>query len=108
MMSTTDRILPGCIQLPAIVLAVCAATALMLYKPEKNCKKLFFLAVFVIVPFPLTVLVQQVWSLFVVSAQMEMMSAIFLFGEGVLEASPQLVLQNYIILSGKTLYYFPM
>ena len=64
--------------------------------------KLFGLAVFVVVPFPITVLVQQVWSLFVISPQMEMLSAIFLFGEGALEASPQLVLQNYIILSGKT------
>ena len=66
--------------------------------------KLFGLAVFVVVPFPITVLVQQVISLFVVSPQMEMMSAIFLFGEGALEASPQLVLQNYIILSGNISY----
>ena len=64
--------------------------------------KLPFLAVFVIVPFPITVLVQQVISLFVISPQMEMLSAIFLFGEGALEASPQLILQNYIILSGKS------
>ena len=76
----------------------------MLYKPGKDYKKLLGLAVLVIVPFPITVLVQQVISLFVISPWMEMMSAIFLFGEGALEASPQLVLQNYIILSGKTSY----
>ena len=55
--------------------------------------------IFLLVPFPIIVFVQQVTSLFVVTPQMELWSAIFLFGEGSLEASPQLMLQIFIILS---------
>lgn len=51
-----------------------------------------------IIPFPAIVFIQQVVHLFVVNEQMELMSAIFLFGEGSLEASPQLLLLLYIIL----------
>ena len=53
-----------------------------------------------ITPFPLVVFAQQVNSLFMPdSAQMELLSSIFLFGEGALEASPQLLLLLYIIVS---------
>ena len=42
---------------------------------------------------------QQVASLFIQTDQMELLSAIFLFGEGALKASPQLLLLVYIIVS---------
>ena len=38
-------------------------------------------------------------SLFIQTDQMELLSAVFLFGEGSLEASPQLLLLLYIIVS---------
>ena len=93
------------IQLPAYVLALCAVIAALIYGCdhgfETSEKKVILGSILgaLFIPFPVTVFIQQVASLFVVNAQMELMSAIFLFGEGSLEASPQLLLSLYIILS---------
>jgi len=51
------------------------------------------------VPFPLVVAAQQLWTLCHPSDHMEVVSAILLFGEGALEASPSLLLSLYAILS---------
>ena len=94
----------ACIQLPAVVLPVCAVFASLLLgcnsRFETGEKKVILGSILILlVPFPVTVFIQQVTSLFVVNARMELMSAVFLFGEGSLEASPQLLLLLYTILS---------
>jgi len=95
----------GCIQLPALVLAICAAVAAVFLRctiPQHSggYKKILAGALLLlIIPFPLVVFSQQVASLFIQTDQMELLSAIFLFGEGALEASPQLLLLLYIIVS---------
>ena len=83
----------ACIQLPAIVLAVCAFFGALLEGcslgfESGNFKVIFGSLLLLLVPFPATVFIQQVTHLFVVNAQMELISAVFLFGEGSLEASP--------------------
>ena len=94
----------SCIQLPAVVLAICAVFAALVFGCksgfETDQKKVILGSLLILlVPFPATVFIQQVTSLFVVNARMELMSAIFLFGEGSLEASPQLLLLLYTIFS---------
>lgn len=98
-----------CIQLPSIVMSICAAAGLTVgyfkYKDNPDIAykvtKKYFLGIlaFVFVPYPIVVLGHQVRHLCRRDAKMEMQSAILLFGEGALEASPQLLLQIYIILS---------
>ena len=94
----------ACIQLPAVVLAVCAALAALTsgcnssFDPGER-KMILGSFLLLLVPFPICVLIQQVASLFIRTAQMEFLSAVFLFGEGFLEASPQLLLLIYVILS---------
>jgi hypothetical protein len=95
----------GCIQLPALVLALLGVVAALFVRctnPTDNegfNKVLAGAPLLMIVPFPLLVFTQQVASLFIQSDQMEFISAVFLFGEGALEASPQLLLLLYIIVS---------
>ena len=98
----------GCIQLPAVVLALCGAVAAMLIRciftdqAEYHAGYKTLVAgslLLLIIPFPLLVFTQQVASLFIQTDQMELLSATFLFGEGALEASPQLLLLLYIIVS---------
>ena len=94
----------ACIQLPAVFLTVCAVLATLVFGCQTNFdsgefKVIFGSLLLLFVPFPATVFIQQLAHLFVVNAQMELMSAIVLFGEGSLEASPQLLLSLYIILS---------
>ena len=94
----------ACIQLPAAVLAVCAVIAALLSGCQTSfdygeVKVMLGSVLLLLVPFPVTVFIQQMTHLFVLNAQMELMSAVFLFGEGSLEASPQLLLLLYIILS---------
>ena len=94
----------GCIQLPAVVLAACAAFGALVW----GCRTSFgFLQLKIILgsflilllPFPILVSIQQVASLFISADEMELMSDVFLFAEGSLEASPQLLLLIYVILS---------
>ena len=94
----------ACIQLPAVVFAICAFLGALVSGCKFGFKAddliVMFVSLFLLlVPFPITVFVQQVKHLSLVNAQMELMSAVFLFGEGSLEASPQLLLSLYIILS---------
>ena len=93
----------------AMVMSLCGAVAMLTdyFKynddPDIICKvtKRAILGVLcmMFVPYPLVVLIQQVAHLFLQNPQMEMLSAILLYGEGSLEASPQLILQNYILMS---------
>ena len=96
----------GCIQMPALVLALCAAVGAVFVRcnnskmPDNYAgyKKALLGSLFLLfIPFPLLVFLQQVASLLIQTDQMELLSAIFLFGEGALEASPQLLLLLYII-----------
>jgi len=98
----------SCIQLPAIVLALCAALGaffIRLTEDEEYYRgywKILLAAFFLlIIPFPVVVFAQQIASLFIRSDQMTFLSAVFLFGEGSLEAAPQLLLLLYAILSGR-------
>ena len=100
----------GCIQLPAVVLAICFAVGVVMLRCGKHSKfakgytkkVLLGCLLLLIIPFPLVVFAEQVTSLFMPdSAQMELLSAIFLFGEGALEASPQLLLLLYTIVSDR-------
>ena len=100
--TTWAAITLACIQLPAVVLGVCAFFGALVSgcKPHfDTCDMKLFSILLLFVPFPVTVFIQQVTHLFVVNSQMELISAVFLFGEGSLEASPQLMLLLYIILS---------
>ena len=96
------------IQLPGLVLALCSALGTL----SLNCSSYFgesesfgvtrmllFSVLSLLMPFPLLVTVQQLASLFITGPQMTLFSAVFLFGEGSLEASPQLLLLVYVILS---------
>ena len=98
----------SCIQLPAVVLALCAALGaffIRLTEDEQEYrgywKILLAALLLLIIPFPVVVFAQQIASLFVRSDQMTFLSAVFLFGEGSLEAAPQLLLLLYAILSGR-------
>ena len=91
----------GLFQLPAVVLAICSLLALMV-----SCcgysdagKMLLGTLLLPLIPYPLLVFAQQVASLFIQTDQMELFSTIFLFGDGALKASPQLLLIFYIIVS---------
>ena len=97
-----------CIQLPAVVLAICAALGAFFIRFTEDeeyyrgyWKILLAAFLLLIIPFPVVVFVQQIASLFIRSDQMTFLSAIFLFGEGSLEAAPQLLLLLYAILSGR-------
>ena len=83
----------ACIQLPAVVLALCGALGAL----WEGCihgfgygepKMLLGSFLILLVPFPLLVFSQQVASLCIRNAQMEFLSSVFLFGEGSLVASP--------------------
>ena len=86
----------GCIQLPALVLALCGVVAVVVTCGRYGgCKRMLLVALLLLfIPFPLLVFTQQVASLFIQTDQMELLSAVFLFGEGALEASPQLLLKG--------------
>ena len=98
-----------CVQLPGLVLALCLAVGVLLSRcigkrwlldRHAGYMKMLVGSLFLLItPFPLVVFGQQVTSLFMCEDdQMELLSAIILFGEGALEASPQLLLLLYIIL----------
>ena len=98
----------SCIQLPALVLALSAALgafAIRCTEEEEDYrgywKILLAAMVLLIIPFPVVVFTQQIASLFIKSDQMTFLSAVLLFGEGSLEAAPQLLLLVYAILSGR-------
>ena len=92
------------IQMPAIILAIFTVLGSL----AKGCregfgsdqaKKFLSVVLLLLVPFPLLICVQQVASIFIRTDQMEYWSILFLFGEGSLEAPPQLLLMMYIIFS---------
>merc|ERR1719509_82316 len=94
------------IQVPGVVLFLVTSFALLLtscmivseeYRP--SYKHYLLMLAFLLVPFPLVVAAQQLWTLCHPSDHMEVVSAILLFGEGALEASPSLLLSLYAILS---------
>ena len=89
------------IQLPAVVFALSAASFAFLTGCEHSewNWQAFGLILLIFIPFPIIVVIQQVASLFIRTIKMEALSAVFLFGEGSLEASPQLLLLLYSILS---------
>ena len=95
----------ACIQVPSLVLILCGALGTVLLhgcRFEQGSKGRMILGSFLLllIPFPLLVFTQQVASLFMQDdAQMELLSAIFLFGEGSLEAAPQLLILLYIFIS---------
>ena len=98
----------SCIQLPALVLALCAALGAFFIRCTEEeedyrgyWKILLAAMVLLIIPFPVVVFTQQIASLFIKSDQMTFLSAVLLFGEGSLEAAPQLLLLVYAILSGR-------
>ena len=79
----------SCVHLPALVLGLCLLVGVVLLRCFENAdwyagyKKVLGGAVLLLItPFPVVVLTQQVASLFMQEdAQMELLSAIFLFGE---------------------------
>ena len=92
------------IQMPAIILAIFTILGAL----AKGCregfgsdqaKKFLSVVLLLLVPFPVLIFVQQVASIFIRTDQMEYWSILFLFGEGSLEAPPQLLLMMYIIFS---------
>ena len=97
----------GCIQLPGVVLAFCAAGALMMFKCGKYSdsahvsKRMIVSALsLAIIPYPVVVWTFHLYCLCKgPTPQLELMSSVLLLGEGSLEAAPQLTLQLYIILS---------
>ena len=94
----------GCIQLPGMVLAVCAAGALMVYRCVGYghvSKRMIMTALsLAIIPYPLVVWIFHLYCLCKgPTPQLELMSSVLLLGEGSLKAAPQLTLQLYIILS---------
>ena len=91
----------SCIQLPGVVMFICSFVALLIY-PEHFRTNLCKLILLLVVPFPLIIWFQQLWSICHPSPFMEQFSAILLLGEGSLESSPQLILQNYIILTNSS------
>ena len=99
----------GLIQLPGVVLAVCAAGALMMFKCKHPdgwygtvvSKRMVMSALsLAIIPYPLVVWIFHLYCLcHGPTPQLELMSSVLLLGEGSLEAAPQLTLQLYIIMS---------
>ena len=92
------------IQFPSILLAI----FMLLQILGKCCKEGFRLdqikellltLLIALLPCPILMFGQQVTSIFSTSAHMEWLSTLFLFGEGSLEAPPQLILMMYIIFS---------
>ena len=85
------------IQMPSVLIFICFTVGLYLYE---DCHAKYYLALLLllVVPFPVVVFAQQILSIFLNTEQMEVYSAIFLFGEGCLEASPQLLTLLYIII----------
>ena len=79
----------SCVHLPALVLGLCLVVGVVLLRCFENAdwyagyKKVLGGAVLLLItPFPVVVFTQQVASLFMQEdAQMELLSAIFLFGE---------------------------
>lgn len=94
----------GFIQLPSLVIFICLSVGLLCMncsvKPLqcKNCFMAIPLLLILVIPFPLLVFLQQIVSIFDQSEQMQFYSSACLFGEGGLEASPQLLLLLYIIM----------
>ena len=92
------------IHLPGVVLYLCLVAAMLQNIRRGNFSKywdkksLAAAHLFLFVPYPILVFIQQIISIFILTDQMEVISAIFLFGEGSLEASPQVLLLMFIIL----------
>merc|ERR1719320_397070 len=91
-----------------MVLAVCAAGALMVFKHEGyigvNKKMIVCALSLAIIPYPLVVWIFHLYCLcYGPTPQLELMSSVLLLGEGSLEAAPQLTLQLYIIMSNPTM-----
>ena len=100
-----------CIQLPGLVAAVlftCSLLVNLLTCKASNSeivKLLTGAVLFLFIPFPLMVFTQQIASLLTAGDdQMELWSAVFLYAEGSLEASPQSLLLLYIIFSDAERY----
>ena len=92
------------IQFPGLLLAVCGTFVICNYWRQHEFpgwKVLLVVFLLYIVPFPLVVVVQLVATLFIQTPRMSLVSAIFLFLEGSLEASPQLLLISSTIMSDK-------
>ena len=92
------------LQLPGWILFLCATTVLLTYWRRNQfpgCSVLAGLAILPFVPFPLVVVAQLLASLFIRTKQMALISVIFLFLEGCLEAFPQLLLLGSITFSDK-------
>ena len=82
------------IQIPSLIFFICFAAGVIV---EEGCSKGMIFPLFIIVPFPLIVFLQQVGSIFI--DKLEVLSATLLFGEGSLEACPQLLLLLYTVLA---------
>ena len=102
----------GCIQLPAVVLVLCTAVGMLLFRcgpggkdAMKNApgykKVLAGCLLLLVIPFPFVTIVSSAISLCSsrLDAQMQWLGPIFTVGEESLESSPQLLLQLYIIAS---------
>jgi len=92
----------ACMHLPAVVLAMCSLLAMVVngWGNPVSWKILLGTLLLGFIPFPMLVLAQQVASLFFPEdSQMTLFSSILLFSEGALEASPQLLILLYIIVS---------
>ena len=94
----------GLIQLPGVVLAVCAAGAMMIGKcggyVDVSKRMIVSALSLAIIPYPLVVWIFHLYCLcHGPTPQLELMSSVLLLGEGSLEAAPQLTLQLYIIMS---------
>ena len=92
------------IQFPALVLAIFMVLTILAKCFKEGfrvdqVKELLLVVLIVLLPFPILIFGQQVTSIFSTSAHMEWLSTLFLFGEGSLEAPPQLLLMMYIIFS---------
>ena len=87
----------SCIQVPGLVMCIflCATR----YSADSG--RLIQMAL-LLVPYPLIAWVQLIWSILIDIPLSEHFSALLLLGEGALESAPQLILQNYIILTDKT------
>jgi hypothetical protein len=95
------------VQLPAVVTFLCGTSALLIFRckfpsalaPRELVPLLAGLSLLLLTPYPLTVAGQQLISLLSTDPRMELLGAILLFGEGSMEASPQLFLLLYIVAS---------
>jgi len=100
----------GFIQLPSVVMFICLSIGFLCWPWRANIKKkpgiwvteMCIMSIpqllILVIPFPLLVFLQQIVSIFDPSEQMQFYSSVCLFGEGGLEASPQLLLLLYIIM----------